>query len=259
MTSRLESGLRTPILAALALTALLGPGAAPARAESVAPTAAPTAAEAGRFIADAEARLLKLWVARDRAQWVQATYITGDTETLAAQANEAVIAATMELARAATRFDALQLPRRSAPEARPAQDLARAARALRRGRTRGADPARGRARGDVRARQVLPAGGRRLPRSRTALEHPRASRGTRSSSRWPGTAGTRSRARCARSTSASSSWATRAPASSASPTSARSGAPSTTCRRTPSWPSSTASGTRSSRSTTSSTATCAPG
>ena len=39
-------------------------------------------------MADAEARLLKLYIARDRAQWVAATYITDDTETLAAQANE---------------------------------------------------------------------------------------------------------------------------------------------------------------------------
>jgi len=70
----------------------------------------PTAAEAEKFMAEAEARLLKLFVARDRAQWVAATYITEDTETLAAQANELVIAAAMELAQKATRFAALQLP-----------------------------------------------------------------------------------------------------------------------------------------------------
>ena len=58
----------------------------------------------------AEARLLKLWIARDRAQWVAATYITGDTETLAAQANETVIAAQMELAAQSRRFAGLQLP-----------------------------------------------------------------------------------------------------------------------------------------------------
>ena len=72
--------------------------------------ARPTVAEAERFMADAETRLLKLYVARDRAQWVAATYITEDTEILAAQANEVVIAAAMELAQKATRFAGLDLP-----------------------------------------------------------------------------------------------------------------------------------------------------
>ena len=84
--------------------------APPPTAATAAPTTAPTAAEAEAFMAGAEARLLKLFIARDRAQWVAATYITEDTETLAAQANELVIAAAMELAQKATRFAGLQLP-----------------------------------------------------------------------------------------------------------------------------------------------------
>lgn len=108
MTSRLTRALRNPVLAALAFALFAGSPGSPARAAGAAP--APTLEEARRFIADAESRLLGLWVARDRAQWVQATFITEDTEILAAQANEAVIAATMGLARAATRFDALALP-----------------------------------------------------------------------------------------------------------------------------------------------------
>ena len=44
------------------------------------------------------------------AQWVQATYITPDTEILAARAQQETIAATMELAKQATRFDGLALP-----------------------------------------------------------------------------------------------------------------------------------------------------
>ena len=91
----------------------LAPAAAPAFAagEAAGETAAkPTAAEAEKFMAEAEARLLKLYIARDRAQWVAATYITGDTETLAAQANELVIAAAMELAQKATRFAGVKLP-----------------------------------------------------------------------------------------------------------------------------------------------------
>ena len=77
---------------------------------SPASTAAPTVAEAEQFMAEAEARLFKLFIARDRAQWVAATYITEDTETLAAQANELVIAASMELAERSTRFAGLALP-----------------------------------------------------------------------------------------------------------------------------------------------------
>ncbi len=75
------------------------------------PTAkAPTVEEARAFVADAEAKLLDLGVQQQRAQWVQSTFITYDTELLAARANEAVIAATVELAKAATRFDGLALP-----------------------------------------------------------------------------------------------------------------------------------------------------
>ncbi len=89
---------------ALALTILVAASPAPAA------LSAPTAAEAQQFMDAAEARLLELWVARDRAMWVQSNFITEDTEKLAATANEAVIAANMQLARDATRFDGLALP-----------------------------------------------------------------------------------------------------------------------------------------------------
>lgn len=71
--------------------------------------APPTAAEAMAFVEAAEAELLDLWIRRERAGWVQSNFITMDTEILAAQANEATIAATMRLAREATRFDGLEL------------------------------------------------------------------------------------------------------------------------------------------------------
>jgi len=90
---------------AFALAAAAALAAPPARAADV-----PTVEEARQFLAEAEARLLDLWVQRDRAQWVQSTYITDDTELLAARANEAVIAAAVELANAATRFDGLEMP-----------------------------------------------------------------------------------------------------------------------------------------------------
>jgi peptidyl-dipeptidase A len=58
----------------------------------------------------AEQRLLALANEASRANWIQSTYITEDTELLAAAANERQIAATVELAKQATRFDKLDLP-----------------------------------------------------------------------------------------------------------------------------------------------------
>ena len=55
-------------------------------------------------------RLLELGNRQQRAAWVQATYITDDTERIAAEANKDLIAATVEYAVAATRFDGLALP-----------------------------------------------------------------------------------------------------------------------------------------------------
>jgi peptidyl-dipeptidase A len=69
-----------------------------------------SAAEAQTFIDSAEKRLLDLWIRSDRAAWVQSNFITDDTERMAAQAQKEVIAATTELAVAATRFDNLELP-----------------------------------------------------------------------------------------------------------------------------------------------------
>jgi len=72
--------------------------------------AAPTVDEARAFAAMAEKRLLKLWIDSSRASWVQETYITDDTEVLAAQADEAVKSAAAELAGEARRFDGMKLP-----------------------------------------------------------------------------------------------------------------------------------------------------
>ena len=70
----------------------------------------PTLAEAKVFIEEAEARLMALSVDASRASWVQSTHITEDTEILAAQANERAIAAGVNFAKRATRFDGLKLP-----------------------------------------------------------------------------------------------------------------------------------------------------
>jgi peptidyl-dipeptidase A len=58
----------------------------------------------------AEARLLDLSTRAGRAQWVQSNFITHDTEILAAQANENLIAATVELAKEAATYDTTHLP-----------------------------------------------------------------------------------------------------------------------------------------------------
>jgi len=69
----------------------------------------PTVQEAERFIKQAEARLEKLSVESSRAGWVQSTYITDDTEALAAAANEEMLAAVAELANQAKRFEGTKL------------------------------------------------------------------------------------------------------------------------------------------------------
>src|SRR5438128_12625917 len=91
------AGMKTGALLIIAL-------AAPLAAQS------PTAAEARKFIADAEAKLLELTIDSNRADWVKSTFITYDTEILAAKADEIGIAATVDLAKKATRFDHLKMP-----------------------------------------------------------------------------------------------------------------------------------------------------
>ncbi len=71
---------------------------------------AATAAQAEEFIKQANATLLELSNRAGRAAWVQATYITDDTEEIAAQANERLIEATTRLIHEATRFDGVKLP-----------------------------------------------------------------------------------------------------------------------------------------------------
>jgi peptidyl-dipeptidase A len=69
----------------------------------------PTAEEAKKFVEEAEQRLLKLWIDSSRADWVKSTYITDDTEIMAAQANERSITAGVEYAKQATRFDGVKI------------------------------------------------------------------------------------------------------------------------------------------------------
>jgi peptidyl-dipeptidase A len=69
----------------------------------------PTPEEAKKFIDDAEQKLLVLGVDEGRADWVKATYITDDTEDIAAKLDERAINAAVEYAKQSTRFDGLAL------------------------------------------------------------------------------------------------------------------------------------------------------
>jgi len=50
--------------------------------------AEPTVAEAKKFLDEADKRLFDLSLENNQASWIQATYITDDTEAVAARANE---------------------------------------------------------------------------------------------------------------------------------------------------------------------------
>lgn len=73
-------------------------------------TSKPTPNDAKTFVDNAETRLLDLANENSRASWIQATYITPDTESIAAKANERFITAAAEYAKAAKQFDGLDLP-----------------------------------------------------------------------------------------------------------------------------------------------------
>lgn len=70
----------------------------------------PTIEDARKFLDKVDQHLLSLSTDAGRVNWVQATYITDDTEILAAQANQKMIAATVEYAKEAKKFDGVPLP-----------------------------------------------------------------------------------------------------------------------------------------------------
>src|ERR1019366_1474910 len=79
-----------------------------------------TPEEARKFIREAEEKLLLLGVDSARADWIKSTYITDDTEAIAAKLDEKAIAATVVYAKQATRFDGLKLLKLSLTIATPA-------------------------------------------------------------------------------------------------------------------------------------------
>jgi len=84
--------------------------AAAAQTQSTTPSGPPTVEEARVFLDRANAELLALGNEAARAGWVQATYITDDTEAIAAKASERLLTKTNELVIASRRFKGLKMP-----------------------------------------------------------------------------------------------------------------------------------------------------
>jgi len=96
---------RTLTVLALVLTVAAAPFAIAQPAAD-----APTAADAAAFVERANQELLALTVEAERAAWVQANFITVDTEQIAALAGEKLLTAGIRYAEEAARFDGLDLP-----------------------------------------------------------------------------------------------------------------------------------------------------
>ncbi|WP_437942407.1 M2 family metallopeptidase [Sorangium sp. So ce341] len=92
---------------ALALTAACSDPSPPPRPR---PGSQPAAEEAQRFIEQAESALHELSTQNNRAAWVASTYITGDTQILAAAASAKLLGAQTDYAERAARYRDLDLP-----------------------------------------------------------------------------------------------------------------------------------------------------
>jgi peptidyl-dipeptidase A len=100
-----QRSLMTAVAAGAMLAMPLGAGAAPKAAAS-----RPTVADAERFVAESEQTLEKIGIDAQRAEWVAENFITADTETITAQANERYLTASGEIALKARRYNGLRLP-----------------------------------------------------------------------------------------------------------------------------------------------------
>jgi peptidyl-dipeptidase A len=71
---------------------------------------APTVEEATKFMDQVDADLRRIWTARDRAAWVNANFITDDTEVLSASGEETTSEYITQAILAAQRFAKLEMP-----------------------------------------------------------------------------------------------------------------------------------------------------
>ncbi|MDP1026327.1 M2 family metallopeptidase [Sphingomonas sp. KR1UV-12] len=95
--------IRTAISIAALAGALAVAGASPAQQTG----ATPTVTEADEFVADAEKQLATVSPPNNQINWVNATYITDDTDALAAADNARVTELQVKLANGAARFASL--------------------------------------------------------------------------------------------------------------------------------------------------------
>lgn len=97
---------------ALALTAACSDPAPPVSPATPRPDSPPrpTPDEAARFVDAAESELHRLSTDNNRAAWVASTYITEDTQILAAAASAKLLGAQADLAKRADRYRGLDLP-----------------------------------------------------------------------------------------------------------------------------------------------------
>jgi peptidyl-dipeptidase A len=70
----------------------------------------PTVADAEKFVEKAEKLYLDSTIKDSRASWVQSNFITDDTESIAAEAKENLIATIKQLADESRKFDGMKLP-----------------------------------------------------------------------------------------------------------------------------------------------------
>lgn len=95
----------TPSAETVATESAMTEGAAPTPSAST-----PTAEEAARFVEGAEKRLLELGIESNHAAWVQANFITHDTQVLSSLAAERLVSEAVKFAKEAARFDSVKLP-----------------------------------------------------------------------------------------------------------------------------------------------------
>ena len=110
----LSGALMLAACATSTTTATSEPAAAPAEPAVTTPATpaappAPTAADAKAFVDRAESEMLALALESNRASWVQANFITEDTQAIAADANEKATNKGVELAKEAKRFDNVEV------------------------------------------------------------------------------------------------------------------------------------------------------
>src|SRR5215216_6620570 len=84
-------------------------GCAPSPASTAASSSA-TTPDAKKFLDTVNDTTLRLGIEQSQAAWVQQTYITDDTEAMAARANQAVNEALTRFAKDATRYDRVDVP-----------------------------------------------------------------------------------------------------------------------------------------------------